>query len=66
MTTSDIRARLANIDKSKGDSEVAHGMQDKLWEDVLRAIADGNCVFPQGCAAEALKVLDIDFSRWTA
>jgi hypothetical protein len=49
-----------------GDSESAHIEQDSVYLGVLRSIASGRCSDPQLCAAEALKIDDIDFARWYA
>ncbi len=66
MTPADVRKRVAAIAQVAEDDEKAHGMQDRLFSDVLRAIADGECERPKAVAAETLKVIDLDFSRWTA
>jgi hypothetical protein len=49
-----------------GDDEAAHGEEDNLREDLLRAIANGECVNPQDCAQIALTTNDIEFFRWCA
>ncbi len=41
MTLSDIKRRLKRIEEESGDSEMAHNLEDILFEDVLRAIAGG-------------------------
>lgn len=69
MNVHDVRARIsgiAGIAESPGDDQVAHGMEDRLWSDVLEAIANGTCDDPKACAAEALKTIDIHFARWCA
>lgn len=65
MTVNDVKKRVAKIAATKGDDEVAHSMEDSLYEDVLQAIAD-NHPDPGGLAAEALKTRDIRFDRHCA
>lgn len=48
------------------DDEKAHCMEDDLHQDVLRAIALGECTDPATCARIALATVDIKFSRWHA
>jgi hypothetical protein len=45
------------------DPEAAHSHEDRLFLDVLKAIANGERN-PDELAAEALKSNDIDFPRW--
>ena len=66
MTVAEVKERLREIAAKRGDDENAHGMEDELHQDVLRAVAEGRCSDAAGCAAEALKSLDIDFARWCA
>ncbi len=66
LTKEHVIQRVADIAASAGDDEGAHGMEDKLHQDVLQAIAMGTCDDPVGCATEALKTLSIDFARWCA
>lgn len=61
-----VRDAVAMIADHKDDAEVAHDMEDRLYEDVIRAIRDGTCIDPRACCEEALKTKDIDFSRWCA
>lgn len=77
MTDADVKARVAelvakggwgyaNDPKAMGwDDELAHSMEDALWEDVLRAIADGA---PNAAelAKAALATKELDFARWCA
>ena len=53
-------------DVAKTDYETAHGMEDDLFEEVLKAIATGTCVNPKEVAVEALKVKKLDFARHCA
>ena len=61
-----LRANLAEVGAASGDSERAHGLEDKLWEDVLYAIAEGECAAPDLCAKMALRTKDFKFGRWYA
>lgn len=65
MKIQEVIDRIANIKRIRGDDERAHGAEDALHQDVLRAIAGGtkNC---RRLATEALKTLDIKFARWCA
>lgn len=68
MTLRDVQERLAAIRAAAGDSEIAHRLQDALYEDVLAAIASGdtpNCS-PGELAQDALLVQMIRFPRWMA
>ena len=51
---------------SRGDDEQAHVEEDRLWKDVLEAIANDTADYPSMCAAIAVGTLDISFSRWFA
>lgn len=66
MTVEQVRERVAEIEASVGDDETAHGMEDRLYLDLLRAIAEGRCADPAACAAEAIKADELDFARWCA
>lgn len=48
------------------DPEVAHGMEDRLWEAVLHGIATGMYPDPTAAAAMALQTKALTFDRWTA
>jgi hypothetical protein len=65
VTTEEVRHRVDEIWESVNDDEHAHGLEDDLWQDVLRAIAAGA---PNAAelATEALKTTDIEFARWCA
>lgn len=67
MTVDDVRARVAEIERigSERDYEMAHGKEDDLREDVLRAIADGSPIAAD-LAREALATSQLDFARWCA
>lgn len=66
MQVSDIERRVQRIKDCAGDDEAAHGMEDDLHQQVLKAIADGKCSNAALCAAAALKTQEIKFSRWCA
>ncbi len=67
MTVEEVQQQVALIEQKKDDDDddVAHRLEDKLHQHVLRAIAAG-APNPAELAAEALKTLAIDFSRWYA
>ena len=60
-----ISDRLTRIEAQKDDDEEALWLQGSLYENVLKAIAEGADNAAE-LASEALKVLDIDFYRWHA
>jgi hypothetical protein len=64
MTVDDVIAWVKKIEEMKGDDEGAHAEQDQLFIAVLTSIA--NASNETSIAEEALKVLDIEFSRWYA
>lgn len=65
MTVDEVREAVALIATMTHDDEAAHSNEDTLWENVLRAIADG-VPHPEALAKEALKTVNLDFSRWCA
>lgn len=66
MTTDEIRSRVEKIRDMADDDESAHCAEDRLWQEVLEAIANGTATDPAACAEVALETRDIDFSRWYA
>lgn len=60
----DIRKKIVNADYL--DNEKIHIAEDSLHQSVLRAIAQGKCEDPKGCAKEALKTRRFDYTRWYA
>lgn len=56
---------VSRIREAAGDAEKAHALEDALYQDVLRAIADG-AEKPQELAAAALAAFEINFPRWCA
>jgi hypothetical protein len=67
MTRDEALERVAKIAAMAGDDEAAHGEEDSLHRDVLRAIADGTA-YPSAAALArcALGTIGLDFARWTA
>ena len=66
LTVSDVKRCVEDIAAIKHDDEMAHSLEDMLYEDVLKAIAAGECEDPQECAKIALMTAEIDFARWCA
>ena len=64
IVASRVETIAGNARQRRIDHEALHGEEDKLWRDVLSAIAEGRCFDPKGCAEEALKTQDIEFERW--
>jgi hypothetical protein len=64
VTPRDVAVRVLEIDRFAGDDERQHARADKLWRDVLHAIATGACDDPRALAAAALTVDEIGFARW--
>jgi hypothetical protein len=66
MTLIEVKARVADILGAAGDSEIAHGLEDELYLDVLRAIATGRCLDypPEDFALEALRASEVPFPRY--
>lgn len=68
MTPHEVLQRVATIRSLAGsgaDYEGLHGMEDDLYRDVLRAVADG-VREPRAVAAAALLTTDIEFPRYAA
>lgn len=68
MTKDEVRARVdqlrIDVATHQGTDEADwHEAEDRLWRDVLQAIAMG-APDALGLANEALKTLDIEYSRW--
>ena len=63
MTIEEITLRLVEIEQSRGDDEVAHQLEDKLYIDFITYVSHQ----PFYIAEKAKKVLEaksIAFSRW--
>lgn len=65
LTVKEVIRRVEEIRAIAVDDEVAHGREDDLHQDVLRAIAAG-ASNPVGLASCALETTHIEFSRWCA
>ena len=48
---------------SRGDDERAHVEEDRLWNDLLEAIANDTADFPSMCASIAVNTKKISFVR---
>lgn len=66
MTVDEIEMRVGEIRAMDGDPERAHSNEDDLHQQVLAAIANGECADPAECAKAALETLEIKFARWCA
>jgi hypothetical protein len=66
MTIDGVRECVETIAKVCDDDEVAHNLEDALYEAVLREFASGHDGAVPDLAREALKTKDIDFARWCA
>lgn len=71
MTVEEVIARVEEIRKIRGDDEMAHVYEDRLFSDVLHFIAedsrrDGFRTEYVDLAREALKTQEIHFARWYA
>ncbi len=69
MSPEEVKRRVAEVADLAivaDDDERAHGAEDSLYADLLRAIADGTCADPQRCAQLALETQTFGFSRWSA
>jgi hypothetical protein len=68
MKKSTITRRINEIKRYEHDPETSHAMTDKLYVDVLDAIADNStgADTPQDLAAEVLKLRDLNLTRWYA
>lgn len=65
MELKEVKERIWEIKREADGNELAHQLEDSLWEDVLVAIGDG-VDNPKQLAKECLKTLDIKFDRWYA
>ncbi len=68
MTVEQIKDKIEVIFGCRGDDEVAHGLEDQLFIDVLSAIGSGSHTAEE-CKLLAQTVLEsrkIPFSRWCA
>lgn len=65
MTVAYVEKRIRQIAAIQDDDERAHALEDKLWKQVLRAIANG-ASDGQALAAAAIKTKKLKFCRWYA
>lgn len=67
MNVQHIEEQLAEIEAEKGDNEVAHRVQDLLFEDFIQHVAD-TCQDTRIAeqAKAVLRALTIEFDRWYA
>ncbi len=63
MTVDEIRARVARIDATADLVEKAHREEDRLYHDVMRAIA-GGASNPTELAEAALATKDLGLDRY--
>ncbi|QLL68638.1 hypothetical protein GTO82_07205 [Lactobacillus johnsonii] len=66
MDIKDVVDQVKEIKEEQSDPEVAHLLEDNLYEQVLNMIASSKCSDPKSFAKEALKTKDILFRRWYA
>ncbi len=68
LTLEEAIKRVAKIEASKGDDEMAHSMEDELAFDFINELAMGSYAIDE--AIEIAKVVQstsqIEFSRWCA
>lgn len=60
MTEDELKQRVDAVIATAGDDEIAHGNEDALHLDVIRAFC------PDWVVAEVQRLSDADFSRWCA
>jgi hypothetical protein len=68
LTPDHVRRCVEDLRRLGGpgaDHEGCHAMEDDIWRDVLRAIADG-APNPAELARAALETNGIEFERWCA
>lgn len=64
MKVTDIEERIAKIASVASEKDgAAHGLEDGLFLDVLKAIANG-AKNPKALAAAATKSADLKINRW--
>lgn len=67
MTVDEITARVADIQASADDYEVAHSLEDKLYLDFLTHVASELQGTTLGDKASlVLQVAEVEFTRYTA
>jgi len=63
VTVEEIKERVREIEQHAMDFEQAHALEDRLYADVLRAIAKGGHPWPAALAKAALETKAIKFAR---
>ena len=63
MTIEDIEKEIEHIKECRYDNEIAHILEDKLWQKALEQIAEGD-ENAQEIAKAVLKTKDVSFVRW--
>jgi hypothetical protein len=66
MTIERIEERIAAINASAGDPEVAHGLEDALYAEFIQHIANGGTKDLREKAKLVLTTVELDFARWCA
>lgn len=66
MTPEIVRKRVEEIKAAAGDWEVTHSLEDDLYLEALRSIAEGICDDPRALAREALLARALEYTRWYA
>jgi hypothetical protein len=66
LTLEKIKKTIKYIESVADDSEKAHSVEDLLYYDFVRAVANEDCEDIVICAKEILKTYDIKFLRWCA
>ena len=68
ITVDGVLKAINKIDATTHDPEVAHGLEDDLWREVLGAIGYGDLSAEEAreLAAAALRSRTVKFPRWSA
>lgn len=69
MKIAEVATRVHEIYEKKFDFETAHGLEDRLYVDILTYIASGKCLdisYARELAKTALVAQNIDFPRYRA
>lgn len=66
LTVEDVERRVSQIKDTLPDHEKAHGLEDKLYLEVLDCIRDGHTPSPRLLADAALKTQELGINRWYA
>jgi hypothetical protein len=66
MMVNRVKNRVLAIEKSEGDDERQHSLEDELYRELITAIANGYCADPVACCKEASRTQEMDFARHCA